>query len=291
MAHAAETCGAGCQPASRLSIGPPVLSRRQFIPALSLPAAASLLSGALGVRALGSASEEQSKTPLVVARNYFLKSGSQPERLHAFLKNGLVPGLARSPMGPPIILDALIAAHMPQVMTLFGFRSVEQWRAAEDKLAGLRSYRDALDQWERGEDGPYEEYSERLLGATPFSPPLPVAQGNDPARIFELRVYHSPTSRQLAALNDRFEGKEIGIFHRSGIHPILYTNAVTGDHLPNLTYLIPFDSLAAREKAWAAFASDPEWIKVRAESVQKFGQISSVIEMSIWRATAFSPVR
>jgi hypothetical protein len=266
-----------------------VLSRRQFLPALGLPAAASLFSGVSP--ALGSASGEQNKNPLVVARNYFLKSGSQPERLHDFLKKALLPQLAHSPMGPPIILDALIAAHMPQVMTLFGFRSVEQWRAAEEKLVGLSSYRDALEQWERGDDGPYEEYSERLLDATPFSPPLPTAQGNDQPRIFELRVYHSPTSRQLTALNERFEGKEIGIFHRSGIHPILYTNAVTGDHLPNLTYLIPFDSLAAREKAWAAFAADPEWVKVRAESVQKFGQITSVIEMSIWRATPYSPVR
>jgi hypothetical protein len=242
---------------------------------------------------MGAAPDEQNKTPLVVARSYFLKNGLQPERLHAFLKNGLLPELAHSPTGPPVFLDALIAAHMPQVMTLFSFRSVEQWRAAEDKLAASTVYRGALDQWERADDGPYEEYSERLLGATPFCPSLAaaVAQSSDQPRIFELRVYHSPTIRQLEALNDRFAKQEIGIFHRSGIHPILYTNGITGDHLPNLTYLIPFDSLAAREKAWAAFAADPEWVKLRAESVQKFGQIASVIEMSIWRATAYSPVR
>jgi hypothetical protein len=269
-----------------------MLSRRQFFPALGLPAAASFFSGAL-FPALASSPEDQNKTPLVVARSYFLKNGSQPERLHAFLKNGLLPELAHSPTGPPVILDAVIAAHLPQVMTLFSFRSVEHWRAAEDKLAASTAYRAAVDQWERGDDGPYEEYSERLLGTTPFSPSLAtaVAQSSDQPRIFELRVYHSPTIRQLEALNDRFAKQEIGIFHRSGIHPILYTNGITGDHLPNLTYLIPFDSLAAREKAWAAFAADPEWVKARAESVQKFGQIASVIEMSIWRATAYSPVR
>ena len=258
---------------------------------MGLPAAASLFSGALGVAAPDSAPGEQNKSPLVVARNYFLKSGSQPERLHDFLKKDLIPQLARSPMAPPVILDALIAAHMPQVMTLFSFRSAEVWRAAEQKLADSSAYRDALDQWERGDDGPYEEYSERLLGAAPFSPALAAAGTGDRPRIFELRVYHSPTIRQLEALNDRFAEHEIGIFHRNGIHPILYTNGITGDHLPNLTYLIPFDSLAARENAWAAFAADPEWVKVRAESVQKFGQISSVIEMSIWRATSYSAVR
>ena len=49
--------------------------------------------------------------------------------------------------------------------------------------------------------------------------------------------------------------------------------------------------LAAREKAWAAFGADPEWVKVRADSVAKSGQISSVIQMSLFKAAAYSPVR
>jgi hypothetical protein len=61
--------------------------------------------------------------------------------------------------------------------------------------------------------------------------------------------------------------------------------------MPNLTYLIPFDSLAAREQAWAAFGADPEWAKVRQESVEKYGQISNIIGISLYRATAWSPVR
>ena len=37
-------------------------------------------------------------------------------------------------------------------------------------------------------------------------------------------------------------------------------------------YLIPFDSLAAREKAWNAFAADEEWIRVRKESIDRKGR-------------------
>ena len=61
--------------------------------------------------------------------------------------------------------------------------------------------------------------------------------------------------------------------------------------MPNLTYLIPFDNLAAREKAWDAFSADPEWVKVRKESIDKHGQISSVIQISIFKAAAYSPIR
>jgi hypothetical protein len=61
--------------------------------------------------------------------------------------------------------------------------------------------------------------------------------------------------------------------------------------MPNLTYVIPFENLAAREKAWDAFGADPEWIKVRKESIDKHGQISSVMQISLYRATAYSPIR
>jgi hypothetical protein len=131
-----------------------------------------------------------------------------------------------------------------------------------------------------------------LVEAADYSPEIvPDAEPRKTSRIFELRVYHSPTRRQLRALHERFSSAEIKIFHRSGIHPILYSQTVIGPNMPNLTYLTPFENLAAREKAWEAFGADPEWAKVRKESVDKHGQISNVIQISLFRATAYSPVR
>jgi hypothetical protein len=105
-----------------------------------------------------------------------------------------------------------------------------------------------------------------------------------------LRIYHSPTTRQLALAHERFAGPEIQIFHRSGVHPMLYADTVMGPDMPNLTYPIPFATLADREKA-CAFNADPEWVKVRAESVARGGQIVNYNNISLWRATAFSPIQ
>jgi hypothetical protein len=139
---------------------------------------------------------------------------------------------------------------------------------------------------------PCEHSSAALLEATDYSPEIvPPDPPPKTPRIFELRVYHSPTYRQLQALHERFAGPEIKIFHRCGVHPLFYSSTYFGANRPNLTYLIPFDSLAAREKAWAAFGADPEWVKVRKESIEKHGQISSIIQMSLFRATAYSPIR
>ena len=103
-------------------------------------------------------------------------------------------------------------------------------------------------------------------------------------------MYHSSNSTILRALHERFAGPESKIFARSGIHPVLYSSTVFGGEMPNLTYLIPFDSLAAREKAWDTFGADPEWLKVREES-NKNGQLVSVSNISIYRAVAYSPVK
>ena len=130
-----------------------------------------------------------------------------------------------------------------------------------------------------------------ILEAAAFSPEITAGKSDTP-RYFELRTYHAPTLPQLKrrALHGRFRGSEVGIFHRSGIHPLFYASTLIGANLENLTYLIPFDSLAAREKAWAAFGADPEWIKARNESIEKFGQIVSVSDIAIYRATPYSPI-
>jgi hypothetical protein len=47
----------------------------------------------------------------------------------------------------------------------------------------------------------------------------------------------------------------------------------------------------AREKARDAFGGDPEWVKVRAESVARGGQIVNYQNISLWRATAYSPLQ
>jgi hypothetical protein len=181
---------------------------------------------------------------------------------------------------------------MPQVATLLGFASIDELWSANERLLGDQEAKKGLDAWENHPEQPYEHLTTTLLGLTDYCPSVPTSLEPRPApRIFEIRVYHSPTWRQLQALHERFAGPEIRIFHRVGVRPILYSSAVFGAQLPNLTYVIPFDDLAARERAWTAFSADPEWVKVRKESIDKHGQISSTSQISLYRATAYSPIR
>ncbi len=222
---------------------------------------------------------------------YYLKNGTQGARIADYLKNGPIEASARLGVpGPRFVLEALIAPHMPQVACISAYSSLEEMRDVRKKLAADSKLQAALSQWEAGDEAPYENYSEVLLEAAPYAPPFEAATPGKP-RVFELRLYHSPTEKQLKALHERFAGPEIKIFDRSGIHPVLYSSTLIGPSKPNLVYLIPFDDLAAREKAWATFGADPEWVKVRAESIAKYGQISSVMQMSLFKGAAYSPLR
>ena len=232
------------------------------------------------------------RTPYYALQTYYLKNGTQLARINEFMSQGLLPALNSFHTGPKLFLEALVAPHMPQFAVLLGLESLDYLAAMRERLGADEAFGKAFEAWEAASEPPYEQFSQVVLRTTAYSPEMatPAPRPAKP-RIFEVRVYHSPTWRQLRALHDRFAGPEIRIFHRSGVHPILYSETIAGPNMPNLTYITPFDTLAAREKAWETFGADPEWIKVRKESIDRHGQISSVIQIALYRATAYSPVQ
>ena len=240
----------------------------------------------------GAAVPADEKRRVFILEQYFLKNGSQVQRIHDHLGKAALPALGRAHAGPRIVLEAVVAAHQPQIALILGFESIEELWAVRAKVVGDAELLKATEAWENHAEQPYEHFSASLLEATEYCPALANdTPSRQTSRIFELRTYHSPTWRQLRALHERFAGPEIKIFHRVGVHPILYSSTIVGQNMPNLVYVTPFEDLAAREKAWNAFSADPEWVRVRKESIDKHGQISSVIQIALYRATAYSPIR
>ena len=84
------------------------------------------------------------------------------------------------------------------------------------------------------------------------------------------------------------KGGEIAIFRRVGLHPVFFARNVIGSNLPSLTYMLVFADMAAREKSWAAFREDPEWVKLRATPGYANADIVSGIDASLLRPTDFS---
>jgi hypothetical protein len=248
--------------------------------------------GSLPAAGLAQTAGEAARTRIYLLETFQLKQGTQPARIQEYLSKAALPALSKVHNGPKLVLEGLVVPHTPQIVVILGFQSVQEFWGVRAKLNADKELEEAFEKWQAGPEPPFEQQTNALLEAADYSPEIvPLDPPPPTPRIFELRVYHSPTYRQLKALHERFAGDEIRIFHRCGVHPVLYSSTVIGPNMPNLTYLIPFADLAAREKAWNAFSADPEWAKVRQASIDKHGQISLYNQISLYRAAAYSPIR
>ena len=236
------------------------------------------------------AQPSSSRTQLYRLDYFRYRQGDQGARLTQFLTSQmpLFQKHARA-MG---VFTAVLTPHAQTTLVVSGFAGFEQMIAAGRAVESDSGYQKAHAEFEKGAEPPYDGLDRVLLQAADFSPEItPLAEKPKSPRYFELRIYHSPTRSQLGMVHERFAGPEIKIFHRSGIHPILYGDTIIGPDIPNLTYMIPFATLADREKAWDAFGADPDWIKARNESIARGGQIVNYNNLSLWRATPYSPIQ
>ncbi len=106
--------------------------------------------------------------------------------------------------------------------------------------------------------------------------------------IYELRIYDVIPGK-LSALNDRFANITAGYFEKYGIKVVGYWTDVIGTN-NRLTYMVAFDDLTQRDKAWAALGADQERLKLFAET-ERDGPLVAKITNTVMRPTAYSPMQ
>ena len=107
--------------------------------------------------------------------------------------------------------------------------------------------------------------------------------------IMEMRVYRCIPGR-LPALLKRFDTLTLKLWDKHGIKQAGFFTTLVGESNQDLTYFLAWESLADRDKKWAAFQADAEWIAKRAES-EKDGPIVANIVNQLLVPTAFSSVK
>jgi len=116
------------------------------------------------------------------------------------------------------------------------------------------------------------------------------ADAPPPARVFEIRTYHTLPGR-LDALHKRFREHTMKIFEKHGMTNVAYWTFEDSPARENtLIYVISHASREQAKKNWADFNADPEWQKVSADS-QLDGKIVEKVESVFVDATDYSPLR
>jgi hypothetical protein len=111
-----------------------------------------------------------------------------------------------------------------------------------------------------------------------------------PERVFELRTYYCPPGK-LPNLEKRFTDHTIQIFGQHSMESIGYWTTIESDgSQPKLIYIIAHSTEEDAKKSWDAFRSDPNWIKVKADS-ELNGKIVEKTESVFLRALPFSKIK
>jgi NIPSNAP len=220
-----------------------------------------------------------------------LQSGPQVSRMLGWFEKRAFPIFEKHKFGPIGIFNVNVGPDIPSVVAIIPYLSLAQMESLWAELASDPDWRAARGELDTG-DPPFYREDVALRRATPFAQPLKATAPGEPAhKVYELRIYESPTERQLGYLHNRFAGGEIDVFHKSGIHPVLYSDTLIGPNMPNMAYLIPFENEGSRENAWAAFGQNPDWQRIRDESVRKGGEIVRNITNMFLSPASFSMLR
>jgi hypothetical protein len=258
-----------------------IMTRRKSL--IAVPAAAAALPAA-------------GRAPSILELRYFqLRNGSdmQSQRAGDFVKQTFMPALSRAGGKVHGVFSNLIAPNGPFILVLSSFSSMAVFDSSMDKLNADKQYMKELEALDAKGGLSFVRMESNLLRAFPTMPDVEgSATEGKPARVFELRTYESNSPVTLQKKIRMFEeGGETAIFRRVGLTPVFFGETIAGQHMPNLTYMLVYDNLAAREKNWAAFVSDPAWLKLRATPGLSDAEIVSNISNTLLRPLPFSPIR
>lgn len=274
-------------------------TRREFVAGLAGAAALGPLDAPPG-RALGGtapAGAAPEGRTYYELRTYELRNDLDVGRARTFFAEYLIPALRRAGAGPVGAFTPDSGLPTPSVVLLVPYASLGDVGAVADRLAADASYQSAADAFGRraAPNGPaYVRYDVALYRAFAGHPrleaPAPRAAGQ-PARLYELRTYEAPSDAALRAKMAMFNEEEIRIFRASGFAPVFFGEAVAAPRLPHLTYAIAFDSMEARDAAWARFGANPDWQRIRVRPGWTDPETVSVIRSAFLRPADFSQVR
>lgn len=227
-------------------------------------------------------------------RRYHLRRGPKQKVFDDYLRDAWLPAMGRLGIGPIGIFTVMLGPESPSTWVLVPYKSLDEFASIPGRLKEDSDYaRNAAEaRSATASDPTYLRAESSLLGSIRSVPKLEVpAQAKaGKGRIFELRVYESHSKTANLKKIEMFDIGETALFRRAGLTPVFFGEALVGGRLPNLTYLLVFDDLAARDTAWKTFAGDPEWKKLSSTAGYTDPEIVTDISNQLLRPTAYSQI-
>ena len=232
------------------------MERRTFLTA-SLSASALAFSGQASAAVPGSREYYD-------LRKYTLQMGPQQKLAESYFADALIPALNRLGFSPVGAFSLEIGPATPTLYLLIPSASVETLATADLRLGADPEFlKAAAPFWSASAtQPPFIRVESTLLEAFAGRPKLKLPPAGHAKRMFQLRTYESPTPAAHVRKVEMFNSGEFEIFETAGFWPVFYGDALIGERLPQLTYMLSFPDLAAMTEMWDKFRNDPTWKKL-----------------------------
>ena len=268
------------------------MKRRDF---LKTSLAATSLAGLTSVFN-ASAAEAAGKEPreFYELRLYHLRRGAKQKVFDDYLRDAAIPAMNRAGISAVGVFNVMTGPDSPTVYMLIPYKSIEDFATLGAKLGADAEYHkagaEAIDA--PATDPVFVRMESSLMLAFEGMPKLEIPAGaaEKKPRIFELRTYESHNKKANKKKIEMFNIGEIAIFRRAGLAPVFFGETLIGAKLPNLTYMLTYENMTAKDAAWSKFGGDPEWKKLSSTPGYTDPEIVSNISNVMLRPAAFSQI-
>lgn len=198
-------------------------------------------------------------------RRYTLRRGPAQAIVNTYLERAFLPACQRAGTGPVGVFNVSIGPNSPSVYVLISHESADAFARSSLRLASDPEHLEAgkayLDV--PATDPAFVRVETSLMRAFTGMPKLELPFGGGEAgrrsRLFELRIYESHSEKAARTKIEMFNVGEIEIFRKAGLMPVFFGETIAGANMPNLTYMLVYEDMAARDKYWSTFVALPEW--------------------------------
>lgn len=220
-------------------------------------------------------------------------SEDQSVRVSRYLQNGLAPALSRAGAKLAGVFSTVIGPESPSIYTLSQYTSLAGMQEALAKLQADAEHSRELEKLGSGSGLPFVRVESSLLRSFDVMPQPAISGSSEggAGRVFELRRYESQSFVTLKRKVGMFNDGEAKIFERLGFRPVFFGETIVGPKQPNLQYMLSYENLAARDRLWKAFGSDPEWKRLSGQPDLKDSEIVANITNRILAPLPFSEIR
>ncbi len=227
-------------------------------------------------------------------RLYHLRRGPKQQLFDDFYREAAIPAMNRAGMAPIGVFNVATGPESPTMYVLIPHQSLESFATANDRVHADPEYKKAGAEFVNAPatDPSYVRVESSLMVAFDGMPKLeaPPWTAEKKPRLFELRTYESHSKKANKKKIEMFNVGEIAIFRRAGLVPVFFGETLIGPKLPNLTYMLAYESMAAHDASWGRFGSDPEWHKLSTMPGYTDPEIVCNISNLFLRPTGYSQI-